>query len=502
MKAAPIFENIEITDISTEGKGIGRISQMSQDSPPVENKIVCFIDFAIPGDIVDIQITLKKRNYREGKVIQYRKYSEKRTEPVCKHFGTCGGCKWQNMKYDAQLFFKQKYVTDALTRIGKVTPSGSPQGEEGEARTDFLPIIASKNKFHYRNKLEFTFSNKKWLTKEDFKTLNIGEDLGSAAYALGFHIPGMFDKVLDIDECHLQEEPSNSIRLEVRKYAVENKLTFFDIRKQHGFLRTLMIRSTSGGGWMVVVVFFYEDKEAREKLLKHLAGKFPQITSLQYVINSKRNDSIFDQEVKTFSGEDFIEEEMPAGPDGRSGGEGLKFRISPKSFFQTNSLQAYELYKVTRDLAGLKGDEVVYDLYTGTGTIANFVASKAKKVVGIEYIPVAIEDAKVNSRINNISNTAFFAGDIKDVLDNDFVLIHGKPDVIITDPPRAGMHEDVVNKILELNPEKIIYVSCNPATQARDISLMSEKYFTEQVQPVDMFPHTAHVESVAKLIRK
>ncbi len=492
MKEAQTFENIEITDISTEGKGIGRV-------PGGEKSIVCFIDFAIPGDIVDIQITKKKSNYREGKIIQYKTLSEKRTQPVCKHFGVCGGCKWQNMKYEAQLFFKEKYVVDALTRIGHLSPNPSPQGEGSK----FLPIIPSQKYFHYRNKLEFTFSNKKWLTQEDFKTLNIGEDLGSAAYALGFHIPKLFDKVLDITECHLQEEPSNSIRLEVRKYAIENKLTFFDIRRQNGFLRTLMIRSTSigqsrssedpsFGGWMVVVVFFYEDKSAREKLLKHLAAKFPAITSLQYVINSKQNDSIFDQEVKTFSGEDCIYEEM----------EGLKFRISPKSFFQTNSAQAYELYKVALDFAELKRNEVVYDLYTGTGTIANFVAGKAKKVVGIEYIPVAIEDAKINSRINNISNTEFFAGDIKDVLSNEFISAQGKPDVIITDPPRAGMHGDVVKKILDLNPEKIIYVSCNPATQARDIALMNEQYFVEKVQPVDMFPHTAHVESVAKLIRK
>ena len=472
MKAAQTFTNIEITDISTEGKGVGRISVG-------ENKIVCFIDFAIPGDVVDIQITQKKRNYSEGKVIQYVKLSDKRTEPVCKHFGTCGGCKWQNMKYESQLFFKQKYVEDAITRIGKIN-------------TKFLPILSSKNILHYRNKLEFTFSNKKWLTKEDFNTLNIGEDLGSVAYALGFHIPKLFDKVLDISECHLQEEPSNAIRLEVRKFAIENNLTFFDIRKQNGFLRNLIIRSTSTRQWMVVVVFFYEDKIEREKLLKHISKKFPQITSLQYVINSKKNDSIFDQEVKTFSGENCIHEEM----------EGLKFRISPKSFFQTNSTQAYELYKVTRDFAELKGNEVVYDLYTGTGTIANFVARKSKKVIGIEYISIAIEDAKVNSQINNISNTGFFAGDIKDVLNNDFVSTHDKPNVIITDPPRAGMHEDVVKKILELSPEKIIYVSCNPATQARDIALLSEQYFVEKVQPVDMFPHTAHVESVAKLVRK
>ncbi|MFI5164686.1 MAG: 23S rRNA (uracil(1939)-C(5))-methyltransferase RlmD, partial [Bacteroidia bacterium] len=474
MKAAQTFENIEITDISTEGKGIGRILRKSQVPSVAETKIVCFIDFAIPGDVVDVQITLKKRNYLEGKVIHYHKYSEKRTEPVCKHFGTCGGCKWQNMKYEAQLFFKEKYVVDALTRIGHLSPATSPLSRLGETSpllktgegSFFLPILPSQKYFHYRNKLEFTFSNKKWLTKEDFQTLNIGEDLGSAAYALGFHIPKLFDKVLDITECHLQEEPSNSIRLEVRKYAIENKLTFFDIRRQNGFLRNLIIRSTSTGQWMVVVVFFYEDKEAREKLLKHLAGKFPQITSLQYVINSKKNDSIFDQEVKTFSGEDSIHEVM----------EGLKFRISPKSFFQTNSLQAYELYKVTRDFADLKGNEVVYDLYTGTGTIANFVAGKAKKVVGIEYIPVAIEDAKVNSKINNISNTEFFAADMKDIFNASFILQHGKPDVIITDPPRAGMHEDVVRCIANSGAEKVVYVSCNPASQARDLAILDEKY--------------------------
>jgi 23S rRNA (uracil1939-C5)-methyltransferase len=327
MRAIQTFQNIEIFDISTEGKGIGRI-----------DNIVCFVDFAIPGDIVDIQITKKKRNYREGKAIYYHKLSEKRTEPVCKHFGVCGGCKWQNMKYDAQLLFKQKYVVDALTRIGHLTPDASPQGEGSK----FLSIIPSEKNFHYRNKLEFTFSNRKWLTKEDFNTLNIGEDLGSAAYALGFHIPKLFDKVIDIEECHLQEDPSNAIRLEVRRYAIENKLTFFDIRRQNGFLRNLIIRSTSTGEWMVVIVFFYEDKLEREKLLKHLSGKFLQIVSLQYVVNSKKNDSVFDQEIVVFSGNSYIQEQM----------EGLKFRISAKSFFQTNSIQAYELYKVTRDFAG------------------------------------------------------------------------------------------------------------------------------------------------------
>lgn len=465
MKPRQTFQNVEITDISTEGKGIGRV-----------NNIVCFIDFAVPGDVVDIEITRKKSNYREGKVIHYQKYSEKRTEPVCKHFGTCGGCKWQNLNYETQLFYKQKYVEDAITRIGKIN-------------TQFLPIIPSKNIFHYRNKLEFTFSHRRWLTSEEIKVLPFGEDLGGA---LGFHIPKLFDKVLDIEQCHLQEDPSNAIRLEVKKYALENKLEFFDIRKQTGFLRNLIIRSTSIGQWMVVLVFFYEDKSAREKLLKHLSEKFTQITSLQYVINPKKNDSIFDLEVQPFSGKDFIEEEM----------EGLRFCISPKSFFQTNSAQAYELYKVARDFAELKGNETVYDLYTGTGTIANFVARQAKKVIGIEYIREAIEDAKINSQINKIVNTEFFAGDIQDALTNEFISAHGKPDVIITDPPRAGMHEDVVRKILEINPEKIIYVSCNPATQARDISILSEKYSVAKVQPVDMFPHTAHVESVAQLIRK
>jgi len=468
MKTRQTFQNVEITDISTEGKGIGRV-----------NNIVCFIDFAVPGDVVDIEITKKKSNYREGKVIHYQKYSEKRIEPVCKHFGTCGGCKWQNLNYETQLFYKQKYVVDALTRIGHLSSETSK----------FFTILPSKNIFHYRNKLEFTFSHRRWLTHEEIKVLPFGEDLGGA---LGFHIPKLFDKVLDIEECHLQEDPSNAIRLEVKKYAVENKLEFFDIRRQRGFLRNLIIRSTSIGQWMIVVVFFYEDKSAREKLLKHLSEKFTQITSLQYVINPKKNDSIFDLEIKTFSGKDFIEEEM----------ERLKSRISPKSFFQTNSSQAYELYKVAREFAELKGKEIVYDLYTGTGTIANFVAKNAKKVIGIEYIPEAIEDAKINSQINNISNTEFFAGDIKDTLNDEFISAHGKPDVIITDPPRAGMHEGVVRKILEISPDKIIYVSCNPATQARDISLMNEQYSVEKVQPVDMFPHTAHVESVAQLVLK
>lgn len=470
MRERQIFRDIEIFDISTDGKGIGRI-----------NNIICFVDFAVPGDVVDIEITKKRSNYCEGKVIAYQKYSEKRTEPACRHFGTCGGCKWQNLNYEAQLIYKQKYVEDTIARLAKV-------------QTTVLPIIPSKNIYRYRNKLEFTFSNRKWLTKNDLdKTLASTSAFFSDFHsALGFHIPKLFDKILDIEECHLQEEPSNAIRLEAKKFALENNMEFYDIRKQTGFLRNLIIRNTSAGEWMVVVVFFYDDIHLREKLLKHIQKKFSRITSLQYVINPKKNDSVADLEVKTFSGKAHIEEQM----------EELKFRISAKSFFQTNTLQACELYKVARDFAGLIGNELVYDLYTGTGTIANFIARSAKKVIGIEYVPEAIEDAKVNSAINNISNTEFFAGDIKEILIPQFISAHGRPEVIITDPPRAGMHEDVVRKVLGIGPEKVIYVSCNPATQARDISILSEKYSVEKVQPVDMFPHTAHVENVAKLVLK
>jgi 23S rRNA (uracil1939-C5)-methyltransferase len=463
MKPHQIFRNVEIFDISTEGKGIGRIGN-----------IVCFVDFAVPGDVTDIQITRKKSNYYEGKIINIRKYSEKRTTPVCKHFGICGGCKWQNLNYEAQLIYKQKYVEDAITRIAKI-------------QTTILPIIPSKHIYQYRNKLEFTFSNKKWFTSTSLPQAFLQKE-----GALGFHIPKFYDKVLDIEECHLQEEPSNAIRLEIKKFAVENKWEFYDIKQQTGFLRNLIIRNTSIGEWMVVIVFFYDIATARESLLNHLQRKFPQITSLQYVINPKKNDSIHDLEVITFAGKTYIEEQM----------EGLKFRIGSKSFFQTNSLHAYELYKVTRDFAELKGNELVYDLYTGIGTIAHFIARSAKKVIGIEYIPEAIEDAKINSTLNNISNTEFLAGDIKEILTDNFISVHGRPNVIITDPPRAGMHESVVKKILEICPERIIYVSCNPATQARDISILSKKYSVEKVQPIDMFPHTAHVENVVKLVLK
>lgn len=468
-KPLPILENITVIDASSDGQSVARTEEY-----------VIFIKGAVPGDIVDLQITRKKSKYREANTIAIKQKSEKRTDPVCNHFGTCGGCKWQNMDYNWQLFYKQKQVSDALTRLAKIE------------LPEIQKIIPSKKVYNYRNKLEFTFSNKKWLTKEqiDNKELSFGEGLGEVSRnALGFHIPGMFDKILDIDKCHLQEAPSNAIRNEIRKYALENNLTFFDLREQIGFLRNIIIRSTSTGEWMLIVAFHYDDKIEIKKILDHLANQFPQITSLQYVVNSKRNDTIGDLDIIVYKGNDSIYENM----------EGLKFKIGPKSFYQTNSDQAYELYKVTRDFAGIKNTDVVYDLYTGTGTIANFVAHQAKKVVGVEYVPAAIEDAKINSQINNITNTVFYAGDMKDVLNNDFINENGKPDVIITDPPRAGMHEDVVKKILEIEPNRIVYVSCNPSTQARDLQLLDLKYKVTKVQPVDMFPQTHHVENVVLL---
>ncbi|MCW3082746.1 MAG: rRNA m(5)U939 methyltransferase [Bacteroidetes bacterium] len=471
-KPLPILENVSVIDASSDGQSVARTEEY-----------VIFIKGAVPGDIVDVQITRKKSKYREANVIAVKHASDKRTEPVCKHFGTCGGCKWQNMSYEWQLFYKHKQVTDALTRLARIE------------LPEIQKILPSKKTYNYRNKLEFTFSNKKWLTLEQIndKSIAFGDNAGEETRnALGFHIPGMFDKILDIDTCYLQEEPSNAIRNEVRKYALENNLSFFDLREQIGLLRNIIIRSTSTGEWMVIVSFFYNDKENIEKLLNHIGNQFPQITSLQYVINSKKNDTISDLEIVAFKGNDSIYENM----------EGLKFKIGPKSFYQTNSEQAYELYKVTRDFAGIKSNEVVYDLYTGTGTIANFVAHQAKKVVGVEYVPAAIEDAKINSELNKITNTVFYAGDLKDVLNDAFVLENGKPDVIITDPPRAGMHDDVTNKILEIEPARIVYVSCNPATQARDLQLLDAKYKVTKVQPVDMFPQTHHVENVVLLERK
>ena len=468
-KVLPILENITVIDASSDGQAVGRMDE-----------VVIFIKDAVPGDVVDVQVTRKKNKFREGKAIKIHTYSNKRTEPVCSHFGTCGGCKWQNMDYEFQLFYKQKQVSDALTRIAKIE------------LPEIKPIIPSEKTYKYRNKLEFTFSNKKWLTLEQVndKSIAFGEGKDEVTRnALGFHIPGMFDKILDIDTCHLQEEPSNAIRNELKKYALENQLSFFDLREQVGFLRNVIIRSTSTGEWMLIVSFHYEDKPAIEKLLNHLSEKFPQITSLNFVINSKKNDTISDLDIKVFKGNDSIYETM----------EGLKFKIGPKSFYQTNSEQAYQLYKVTRDFAGITASDIVYDLYTGTGTIANFVAHQAKKVVGVEYVPAAIEDAKINSELNGITNTSFYAGDLKDILNNDFVNENGKPDIIITDPPRAGMHEDVTKKILEIEPKRIVYVSCNPSTQARDLQLLDAKYKVINVQPVDMFPQTHHVENVVLL---
>lgn len=468
-KPLPILENISVTDASSDGQSIARTDEY-----------VIFIKGAVPGDVVDLQITRKKSKYREANTIAVKHASEKRTEPVCKHFGTCGGCKWQNLAYEWQLFYKHKQVTDALTRLAKIE------------LPEIQKILPSQKVYFYRNKLEYTFSNKKWLTLNELndKTLIFGEEEGQMnRNALGFHIPGAFDKILDIDTCYLQEEPSNAIRNEIKNYALENKLTFFDLKSQVGLLRNIIIRSTSTNEWMLIVSFFYNDKETIEKLLNFISGKFPQITSLQYVINSKKNDTISDLEIIPFKGNDSIYENM----------EGLKFKIGPKSFYQTNSDQAYELYKITRDFAAIKDTDVVYDLYTGTGTIANFVAHQARKVVGVEYIPAAIEDAKINSSINNITNTVFYAGDMKDVLNDAFISANGKPDVIITDPPRAGMHDDVTNKMLEIAPGRIVYVSCNPATQARDLQLLDVKYKVTKVQPVDMFPQTHHVENVVLL---
>lgn len=457
-----ILENLEVIDTSTEGKAIAKHDGM-----------VVFIEGAVPGDVVDVMVHRKKNNLAEGKVHKVIKLSDLRTQPVCEHFGTCGGCKWQNLQYKSQLEFKQKYVYDAFTRIGKLTFD------------EITPILGNADEYYYRNKLEFGFSNKKWLTNEQIASK---EEIGNKN-GLGYHIAGLFDKILDIHNCYLQAEPSNSIRNAVREYALKNDLSFFGIRDKVGLLRTLLIRTTSIGEIMVVVsVFEWQEKEVFA-LLDFLKETFPQITSLQYTHNPKGNDTFFGLDIKTYYGRDHILEEM----------EGLKFKISAKSFYQTNSQQAYNLYKITRDLAGLTGNELVYDLYTGTGTIANFVAKKAKQVIGIEYVEDAIKDAIENSKANNLSNTQFFAGDMKDILNANFISNYGKPDVIITDPPRAGMYEGVIKVILDVLPKKIVYVSCNPSTQARDLALMESHYAIKKVMPVDMFPQTAHVENVVLL---
>lgn len=459
----PLVEGLEITAVAAEGNALGRIN----------GEKVVFVPFGAPGDIADVKIVRRKHNFCEGRIERLVTPSPIRVEPRCSHFTICGGCRWQHLPYDFQLQQKQQQVTDALERIAKVE------------LPPVTPIIGSDNIWNYRNKMEYTFSNKCWLTREQ---LDSGEEF-SDRNALGFHIPGAFDKVLDIKECHLQDSLGDRIRLFVREYGLKHGYTFYDLRAQTGLLRTLMIRIASTGEVMVVVVFGENNQTAIDDILEAIAVKFPEITSLQYVVNTKCNDTISDQEIIVYSGKPYIEEEM----------EGLRFRIGPKSFYQTNSPQAYKLYSVARDYAELKGDELVYDLYTGTGTIANFVARNCRHVIGIEYVPEAIEDAKINATINGLANTEFYAGDMKDILTDEFIALHGRPDVMIIDPPRAGMHQDVVDVILRALPRRLVYVSCNPATQARDLALLDTHYKVDAVQPVDMFPHTQHVESVVKL---
>jgi 23S rRNA (uracil1939-C5)-methyltransferase len=463
-----IIPNLHIIDIAEEGKGVGK-----------SDELVIFVDKAVPGDVVDVRVVKKKKNFAEAVIEQLGKASELRTDPFCQHFGTCGGCKWQHMGYESQLQFKQKNVEAALQRLAKIDTSAME------------PILGSAENKYYRNKLEYTFSNKRWLNKEDITegAEIAGPNPDLEMNALGFHVPLRFDKILDVQHCYLQAEPSNSIRNAVRTYSLENNLSFYDLRNHEGNLRNLIIRTSSTGEVMVVVVFAYAEQHEIEGLMEYLKSNFPEITSLLYIENQKKNDTVFDQEVITHAGRAHIFEEM----------EGLKFKIGAKSFYQTNSDQAYELYKITREFAGFSGNELVYDLYTGAGTIANFVARTVKQVVGIEYVPSAIEDAKFNSQLNEIDNTLFYAGDMKDILTSEFIASHGKPDVVITDPPRAGMHTDVVERLLEMEAEKIVYVSCNAATQARDLALLKEKYEVVRIKPVDMFPHTQHVENVVLL---
>lgn len=456
-----ILPELQIIDIAEEGKGVAKADEL-----------VVFVDKAVPGDIVDVKVVKKKKNFAEAVIEKLHTASDLRTDPFCAHFGTCGGCKWQHMQYDAQLHFKQKNVEAALQRLAKIDTSGME------------PILGSAENKYYRNKLEYTFSNKRWLDQGDMDGVE-----GLEMNALGFHVPLRFDKILDINHCYLQAEPSNTIRNHVRAYALQNGLSFYDLRNHEGDLRNLIIRTSSNGEVMIVVVFAYAEQEKVDGLMADLQQNFPEITSLMYIMNQKKNDTIFDQEVITYAGRDYIFEEM----------NDLKFKIGAKSFYQTNSLQAHELYKITKEFAGFKGDELVYDLYTGAGTIANFVADSVRQVVGVEYVPTAIEDAKFNSQLNGINNTLFYAGDMKDILTRDFIAEHGKPDVVITDPPRAGMHADVVERLMEMEAEKIVYVSCNAATQARDLAILKEKYEVSRIKPVDMFPHTQHVENVVLL---
>ena len=460
-----ILENVVVESVAAEGKALAHI-----------DGAVLFLQFAVPGDIVDVKVTKKRKNYMEGYILRIVKPSEYRLEPFCRHFGVCGGCKWQPLPYRMQLEAKQQQVYDQLVRIGHLEVP------------EVSPIIPSEKTEHYRNKLEFTFSERRWIETWE----NPDEIAPEDRVGLGFHVGRFFDKVLDIKHCYLQKEPSDSIRLFIRRYAVSHGLSFFNIREHRGLLRNMIIRTTEAGATMLIMCFYYDDPEARKGLLDAVAEAFPQITSIYYVINGKANDSIADRECILYKGEETICEEM----------EGLKFRIGPKSFYQTNTLQAYRLYSVARKFADLHGNETVYDLYTGTGTIAQFVSGMAKKVIGIEYVPEAIEDAKANAEANGITNCLFFAGDMKDVLDRDFIEEHGHPDVVILDPPRAGIHPDVAKVILEASPDRIVYVSCNPASQARDLSILCGHYTITAVQPVDMFPHTHHVENVVVLVRK
>lgn len=461
-KELPLLEGVEITGVAAEGNAIARVDDY-----------VVFVPYGAPGDVVDIKLDRKKHSYAEGHIERLVRPSALRQEPRCGHFGTCGGCRWQHLPYEVQLANKQQQVVDALTRIAKVE------------LPEISPILGSANIWGYRNKMEYTFSNKRWLSWEQMRSGEMVDNRNGA----GFHIPGAFDKVLDIEQCHLQDSIGDRIRLFVKHYGMEHGIPFYDLREQRGFLRTLMIRTLHTGEIMVVLSVGEDNPELIREVLDAVRAEFPQITSLMYVVNTKVNDTIGDLDVQLHSGRPYVEEEM----------EGLHFRIGPKSFYQTNSLQAYELYKVARNFAGLTGKELVYDLYTGTGTIANFVARQARHVIGIEYVADAIEDAKINSRANGIENTEFYSGDMKDVLTDDFIAEHGRPDVMIVDPPRAGMHQDVVDVILNASPERIVYVSCNPATQARDLSLLDKKYRVTAVQPVDMFPHTHHVENVVRL---
>ncbi len=458
-----IFENVEVIDAGARGKTVAK----------APDGRVIFLTNTVPGDVVDIRTGKKRKAYYEGTAIKFHKRSNKRVDPVCDFFEHCGGCKWQNMGYEHQLFYKQKEVTNNLVRIGHLE------------LPEVTPILGCKQQYFYRNKMEFSFSSSRWLTYDE---INSDKEIDNKN-ACGFHIAGMWDKILDIDKCHLQENPSNDIRNFVKDFSLKHQLPFFNPREQSGMMRTLMLRISSTGEIMVVIQFFEEHKEKRELLLNALTEKFPEITSLQYVINSKANDTLYDQNIILYKGRDHIFEKM----------EGLKFKIGPKSFYQTNSEQAYELYKITRNFAGLTGEELVFDLYTGTGTIAQFVAKEAKKVIGVEAVPDAITDANFNAEMNNIDNVEFLAGDMKDVFNDTFISKHGQPDVIITDPPRDGMHKNVVAKILKIAPKKIVYVSCNSATQARDLSLMKEQYKITKTQAVDMFPQTHHVENVVLL---